>query len=103
MELGPKQPDNTYVEFSNINSMYYGKKYRYGYALRNAYKLHNEVVKYDFDTGTEITYPLPNGLFGSEPLFVPNPGMEYSQNIILLTLTKLCLQEKTMKKMMDSS
>ncbi len=73
--LAPMIP-NSFVEFSNINPMYYGKKYRYGYATRNVFKLRNEIVKFDFETSKKWTYPMPNGLFAGEPIFVPSPGKQ---------------------------
>ncbi|XP_045188570.2 carotenoid isomerooxygenase-like isoform X2 [Mercenaria mercenaria] len=67
--------DPAAFEMSNINYAYYGKKYKYGYMARNIYrKERNALTKLNVDTGEEIQYTFPEGMFVQEPQFVPRPN-----------------------------
>ena len=47
---------------------------RYGYAVQNEFKLHNAIMKFDFDDPSQTkSNELADGEFGTEPVFVENP------------------------------
>ena len=47
---------------------------RFGYAVQNEFKLHNSIMKLDFDDPSQTKfYELEDGEFGTEPVFVENP------------------------------
>ncbi|XP_053406723.1 carotenoid isomerooxygenase-like [Mercenaria mercenaria] len=67
--------DPAAFEMSNINYAYNGKKYKYGYMARNFdRKERNAITKLSVDTGEEIQYTFPEGMFVQEPQFVPSPN-----------------------------
>ena len=40
--------------------------------MKNAFRLHNSIVKFDFeDSNQTLEYVLPDGEFGTEPIFIP--------------------------------
>ena len=47
---------------------------RFGYAVKNVFRLHNSIVKFDLENPAEpaTEYILPDGEFGTEPLFIPS-------------------------------
>ena len=57
----------------SYSSLDFSPLYRYGYAVRNEFQLHNSIVKFDFEDPSKTTeYELRNGEFGTEPVFVGN-------------------------------
>ncbi|XP_060584886.1 carotenoid isomerooxygenase-like isoform X2 [Ruditapes philippinarum] len=73
--LRTKDKDLAAFEMSNINHAYNGKKYTYGYMAMNFDRRErNAVTKLNVDTGEEIHYTFPEGLFVQEPNFVPHPN-----------------------------
>ena len=77
---------NHYFEFSNINPAYYTKPYQYAYLTHNAFVLQGSVVKLNVNTGGIIKKELPDGLFPTEPIFVPDPkGTEEDDGVILMS------------------
>ena len=60
--------DMSYNKFVKI------KFCRYGYAVQNEFKLHNSIMKFDFNDPSQTkSYELEDGEFGTEPVFVENP------------------------------
>jgi len=71
-------------EFTNINPAYQGKPYKYGYMTKNVFKLHGAVLKLNVEDGTIIEKELPDGLFPSEPIFVPHPDAVHEDDGVVL-------------------
>merc|ERR1711970_1390466 len=71
-------------EFTNINPAYQSKPYKYGYMTKNVFKLHGAVLKLNVDDGTIIEKELPDGLFPSEPIFVPHPNATHEDDGVVL-------------------
>jgi len=76
-------PPNSF-EFTNINPAYQSKPYKYGYMTKNVFKLHGAVLKLNVDDGTIIEKELPDGLFPSEPIFVPHPNATHEDDGVVL-------------------
>jgi len=71
-------------EFSNINPQYLGRPYKYGYMTKNVYSLHGSVVKLNVEDGTVIEKELPDGLFPTEPIFVPHPDGKLEDDGVII-------------------
>ncbi|XP_045174041.2 carotenoid isomerooxygenase-like [Mercenaria mercenaria] len=72
-------------EMSNINYAYYGKKYTYAYMVRNFDRREqNALTKLNVDTGVEVEFLLPEGMFVQEPQFIPKPNAKAEDDGVLL-------------------
>ncbi|XP_045181134.1 carotenoid isomerooxygenase-like [Mercenaria mercenaria] len=80
----PRKPPAAF-EMSNINYKYNAKKYTYAYMARNfAMKDQNALTKLNVDTGEEIEYLYPKGMFTQEPQFVSRPNAVSEDDGVLL-------------------
>lgn len=72
-------------EMSNINYAYQGKKYTFGYMIRNFDRREqNAVTKLNVDTGEELEFLLPEGMYVQEPQFIPKPGAKSEDDGVIL-------------------
>lgn len=72
-------------EMSNINYAYNGRKYTYGYMVKNFDRADpNAITKLNVDTGKEIEYVFPEGMFAQEPQFIPSPTPTSEDDGVLL-------------------
>lgn len=72
-------------EMSNINYAYNGIKYTYGYMAKNFdIKDQNAITKLNVDTGEELEYLFPEGMFVQEPQFVPKPGAVFEDDGVII-------------------
>ncbi|XP_053387890.1 carotenoid isomerooxygenase-like [Mercenaria mercenaria] len=75
----------TAFEMPNINYDYYGKKYTYAYLAKNFDRRdQNAITKLNVDTGVEIEFVLPEGMFVQEPQFVARPGAVFEDDGVIL-------------------
>lgn len=73
------------LEMSNINYAYYGKKYTYGYMIKNFLRAdQNAIIKLNVDTGKETSYVFGEGMFAQEPQFIPRPNPMSEDDGVLL-------------------
>ena len=60
--------------------------FRFGYMSHNVFKLDGGVIKLNVDTGEHILKKLPDGLFPTEPIFVPSPeATEEDDGVIVMS------------------
>lgn len=72
-------------EMSNINYAYNGRKYTYGYMVKNFDRADpNAITKLNVDTGKEIEYVFPEGMFAQEPQFIESPNPTSEDDGVLL-------------------
>ena len=72
------------LEFSTINTAYQGKPYKYAYMIHNPFKRFGSVCKLNVDTKEFIRREMPDGLFPTEPIFIPAPDATTEDDGVLV-------------------
>jgi carotenoid cleavage dioxygenase len=80
--------DDAIAEFPRMDNRALGQKSRYSYHARLAAAAtmrFDAVIKYDADTGKQVTHEYPKGSFGGETPFAPRLGAKSEDDGYLLT------------------
>ncbi len=83
-----EQIDDIPSEFPRVNEQLMGRPTRYGYTSRLAptsMPLFDGLIKYDLISGTSQSHEFGRGRYGSEAVFVPQPGATNEDDGWLLT------------------
>lgn len=71
-----------------INARHGGRRHRYTYAATGVPGriLFNGLTRHDSQTGEEVHFSLPDGVFGSETSVAPRPGATSEDDAYLVTM-----------------